>query len=310
MSSKSVQLYVKVPSRPPTLLQRLENSLLECLVEYKPTDIDPRKVRVFDIRSAYQLKGSVTVIEDELFIQFAARNVGLHTARIFANTKDVCHPIAFLVSQSGEVVGLDSPTRQGGIDARRSYNVGTQSAVTTTVNSAASTIRAVESEHQLGFQLPPSTSHPNRPPSQPLDLSSHDNNFLLHEGDKTSMHTYTFNQLYAAKEGGHVIPGIPLTSYSRLSNSHNSGLTPEMFQSISKDAKITLGRTYGFKVKKRLVLFTVLNIQFINIVLLSDVIYVQGKLSRPNVFEFGKLIFVIRAAKQHFCNIVPLIILW
>ena len=164
MSGKGITLSLKIPTRPPTLLHILENSLLEGVVDYKPLNegVDPRAVRSREITSAYQLKADVSIIEDELQVHFIAKNVGLHVARIFANTKEVCHAISFIVARgaSGQeaVYGLDElPPKQGldQVDVRRSkYGGSTQSAATTAVNSAASTLRAVESEHRLSRTNP------------------------------------------------------------------------------------------------------------------------------------------------------------
>ena len=163
--AKTVTLSLKVPTRPPTLLHILENSFLEGLVDYKPLDpgVDLRTIRSKDIASAYQVKADVSVIEDELQLQFVAKNTGLHVARIFANTKEVCHAVSFNVTPTGEVLTLDAPSpKQGGfegVDARRSKYGSTQSAVTTVANSAASTVRAVESDHRLSQSSPSPKPH-------------------------------------------------------------------------------------------------------------------------------------------------------
>ena len=228
MSGKFVTLSLKVPTRPPTLLHILENSLLEGLVDYKPLDpgVDPRAVRSREIVSAYQLKAEVSVIEDELQVQFVAKNLGLHVARIFANTKEVCHAISFNVSPSGEVEGLDAPPKKQGLDqveARRSkYGMAAHSAATTVANSAASTVRAVESEHRLS------------PPTR----------VTFSKGPITNN---VFEKLLHTRTGSMAIPGI-IPSSSRPGS---MALTAEMFKSFGNSAKLKLPGKFGRKIKAR-----------------------------------------------------------
>lgn len=236
MSGKYVTLSLKVPTRPPTLLHILENSLLEGVVDYKPLDpgVDPRAVRSRDIVSAYQLKADVSVIEDELQVQFIAKNIGLHVARVFANTKEVCHAISFNVAPSGEVQGLDAPPPKQGfqqVEIRRSkYHTSTQSAATTVANSAASTMRAVESEHRLSHGSPPAspTAHVTF-----ADVQNTQNAFerLLHtrKGNMTTL------------------PGI-IPSSSRPGS---TTLTTEMFKSFGNSAKLKLPGKFGRNIKAR-----------------------------------------------------------
>ena len=55
------------------------------------------------LRSAYQLKGTAMLVDDELVIQFVPRNAGLHSVRIFSDTKELCRPIAFIINQNSDV---------------------------------------------------------------------------------------------------------------------------------------------------------------------------------------------------------------
>ena len=241
MSGKLINLGLKVPTRPPTLLRVLENSLLEVLVDYKPlaAGVDPRAVRSREIPSAYQLKGDVSVIEDQLHIQFTARNLGLHVARIFANTNEVCHPISFIVTRSGEVQGLDSPLPKQGleqVDVRRSKPSAAQSAATTVANSAASTVRAVESEHRL------SHDGPLTPPPRvsPTDHSS--TRFGVYSAPDEPN---AFERLLQNKRTLHTVPGI----LSQGSRPVSSTLTTEMFKSIGDSAKLQVPGKFSHNVK-------------------------------------------------------------
>ncbi len=55
------------------------------------------------LRSAYQLKGTAALVDDELVIRFVPRNAGLHSVRIFGDTRELCRPIAFIVTQNNDV---------------------------------------------------------------------------------------------------------------------------------------------------------------------------------------------------------------
>ncbi len=234
MSGKGITLSLKVPTRPPTLLHILENSLLEGVVDYKPLDqgVDPRAVRSREVTSAYQLKADVSIIEDELQVHFIAKNVGLHVARIFANTKEVCHAISFNVAPSGQVCGLDAlPPKQGfdQVDVRQSkYGGSTQSAATTAVNSAASTLRAVESDHRL------SRTNPTSPMNDQQDTF-----------DMGTRHNI-FNQLLQGKSTSKAPSVVP--PYSRPGS---SALTTEMFKSFGNSEKLMFPGKFGRSVKTR-----------------------------------------------------------
>ena len=96
-------------------LQRLQQSYLECVVEYKSGSEDELQTKLpADLFSKYQLKGAVTVADDEIVIQFTPRHSGVHCARLFADTREVCRPVPFVVTPSGETVSIppDRPVRR------------------------------------------------------------------------------------------------------------------------------------------------------------------------------------------------------
>ena len=103
MVTREVSLYLKYPGSPDAL-RRVQNSLLECVVEYKTgkeavlLTTSPK-----ELKSEYRLKGSVCLVDDELIVQFVPKNVGLHTVRIFSDTRELCRPVAFLVDQNCDV---------------------------------------------------------------------------------------------------------------------------------------------------------------------------------------------------------------
>ena len=144
MSQKRVSLYLKVPKRPVNLLHQLENSILESMVEYKP--IDPHTGSPLDESqggASYQIKGTADVVDGELLIRFNARQAGLHTARIFANTKEVCRQVAFFVKPSGEVESVQLP-------------MGGEQLLDSGLASGASTVRGAET--QPAITAPPHRS--------------------------------------------------------------------------------------------------------------------------------------------------------
>lgn len=55
------------------------------------------------LRSAYQLKGTAALVDDELVIRFVPKNAGLHSVRIFGDTRELCRPVAFVVTQNNDV---------------------------------------------------------------------------------------------------------------------------------------------------------------------------------------------------------------
>ena len=96
-------------------LQRLQQSFLECVVEYKSGSETELQTKLpADLFSKYQLKGAATVTDDEIVIQFTPRHSGVHCARLFADTREVCRPVPFLVTPGGETTSIppDRPVRK------------------------------------------------------------------------------------------------------------------------------------------------------------------------------------------------------
>ena len=106
MAGREVTLCLKFPG-PEHALQRLQHSYLESVVEYKAgTDGELQTKLPVDLFSKYQLKGTVTVTDDEIIIQFTPKHSGVHCARIFSDTREICKPVPFLVTQRGETESL------------------------------------------------------------------------------------------------------------------------------------------------------------------------------------------------------------
>lgn len=114
MAAREVTLCLKYPG-PDHALQRLQHSYLESVVEYKTgSDGELQTKLPADLFSKYQLKGTVTVADDEIIIQFTPKHSGVHCARLFSDTREICRPVPFLVTQSGETINLqpDRPVQK------------------------------------------------------------------------------------------------------------------------------------------------------------------------------------------------------
>ena len=114
MAGRELSLFLKYPGSG-VALQRLQHSFLECVVEHKSGS--PEELVACPpsyLKSDYQLKGTASLEEDELVISFTPKHVGLHTVRLFADTRELCKPVAFVVSQGGEIEStpIDKPLRQ------------------------------------------------------------------------------------------------------------------------------------------------------------------------------------------------------
>lgn len=274
MSQKRVSLYLKVPKRPVNLLHQLENSILESMVEYKP--IDPHTGSPLDESqggASYQIKGTADVVDGELLIRFNARQAGLHTARIFANTKEVCRQVAFFVKSSGEVESvqlpmggeqlLDSGLASGASTVR---GAETKPAITSPP-PYRSVLKITEKNYDKLFFISIIYSVPHSPTviqspqtiSTAFKQSSHPPSFLYDESMGTTgdyagelfgrPSGASFEQLLTAKQSNQVVPGIPHSS-SRP-GSMSEYLTPEALLQIHREAKKSVGVSFGLKVKKR-----------------------------------------------------------
>lgn len=103
--TREVTLYLKYPGSQDAL-RRVQNSLLECVIEFKTgKEAVLLTAAPKELKSEYRLKGSVCLVDDELIVQFLPKHSGLHTVRIFSDTRELCRPVAFLVDQNCEVEG-------------------------------------------------------------------------------------------------------------------------------------------------------------------------------------------------------------
>lgn len=106
MAGREVTLCLKYPG-PTHVLQRLQDSCLECVVEYKTGSESELQTKLpTDLFSKYQLKGSAMVADDEIVIQFTPKHSGVHSARLFSDTREICRPVPFLVNERGTTTNL------------------------------------------------------------------------------------------------------------------------------------------------------------------------------------------------------------
>ena len=90
-------------------MQRLRHSFLECVVEYKTgSRLDLQTKTPLELRTEFQLSGTASLVDDEIVIHFQSRCTGIHVARIFAHTRELCRPITFRVTENGTVESLPS----------------------------------------------------------------------------------------------------------------------------------------------------------------------------------------------------------
>lgn len=100
---REVSLFLKYPGSN-IALQRLQHSFLECVVEHKSGTYEEfQSYPPSYLKSDYQLKGTASLEDDEIVITFLPKHSGLHTVRIFADTRELCKPVAFIVTQNFEV---------------------------------------------------------------------------------------------------------------------------------------------------------------------------------------------------------------
>ena len=106
MSDGEVTLFLKFP-RSGRALQRLQHSLLECVVEYKTgSDAELQTKLPTELFSQYQIKGTALLADDEILVEFTPKHSGVHSVRIFADTRELCKPVPFLVNQRGEAINI------------------------------------------------------------------------------------------------------------------------------------------------------------------------------------------------------------
>lgn len=114
MTGREATLFLKYPG-PVHALQRLKHSFLECVIEYKTgSDGELQTKLPAELFSQYQMKGTATVADDEIIVEFTPKHSGVHCARLFSDTREICRPVPFVVNQRGETVNIppDRPVKK------------------------------------------------------------------------------------------------------------------------------------------------------------------------------------------------------
>ena len=105
MAGREIALFLKCPGS--LAVQRLRHSFLECIVEYKSgSRLELQTKTPGELRTEFQLSATASLVDDEIVIHFQSRCTGIHTARIFAHTRELCRPIAFRVTENGTVESI------------------------------------------------------------------------------------------------------------------------------------------------------------------------------------------------------------
>lgn len=114
MTGREVTLFLKYPG-PVHALQRLQHSFLECVIEYKTgSDGELQTKLPTELFSQYQMKGTAVVADDEIIVEFTPKNSGIHSARLFSDTREICRPVPFIVNRRGETINIppDRPVKK------------------------------------------------------------------------------------------------------------------------------------------------------------------------------------------------------
>ena len=278
MASRDVSLFLKYPG-PSHVLQRLQHSFLECVVEYKSgSDGELQTLTPAELHSSYQLKGTATLVDDEIVVQFAPKHSGVHTVRIFADTRELCRPVAFIVTRGCEVesIPIDHPVKSTAFVRHPPPFVEQQSEAAESIQPSYPTSLMQSSQQWPAAQLPQQREdreHPamrgftsdssivvrqqdpfqrasfvstgtNRPPSMSPDEGAFAGDLFTTKPEQNS-----FDDLYASKRAGYPTYG---TSKGLFTLNHSTMVTPATFRMLRKDIDLQLtSHMKGKKIKKR-----------------------------------------------------------
>lgn len=260
MASKEVSLFLRYPG-PSHALQRLQHSFLECVVEYKVgSDTELRTRTPAELRSEYQLKGIATLVDDEIVVQFVPRHAGVHTVRIFADTRELCRPVAFMVTPNCEVetLRIDCPVKptstipgeQEWPDADYPSRPESQPG---SYYHMPQPHRRFTSEPSILTQRPNplqrasqiSTTTTSRPPSASYDGGAFAEHLPSSEPDQSS-----FDHIYSMKKAGSYVYGTRRGMSTPLDP--RSVITADTLRMLHKDIDLQLAsQLRGVKMKKR-----------------------------------------------------------
>ena len=286
MARREVSLFLKYPG-PSHVLRRLQHSFLECVVEYKSgTEEELQSLSPAQLRSAYQLKGTATLADDEIVVQFAPKHSGVHTVHIFADTRALCRPVAFIVTRGCDVqtIPFDRPLQSTTLaptpppvlvgqrhaptnplsagPSQPFYPPPSQQRQQQTYQPTMQTTQALQqSEPPLmrGFNADSSVAVGQQDPFQRTSYVSTGSNrppsMIQDEaafaGDlfTTKPDQNSFNDLYASKRAGYPMYGT--NGRGMFTANPGALVTPETFRTIRKDIDLQLAHIKGKRFKKR-----------------------------------------------------------
>lgn len=277
MASREVSLFLKYPG-PSHVLQRLQHSFLECVVEYKSgSEGELQTLTPAELHSTYQLKGTATLVDDEIVVQFKPKHSGVHTVRIFADTRELCRPVAFIVTRGCEVesIPIDHPVKsttfahppptlseqqsEAAESTQPSYPSSMLRQRTSTVHPPPEQREDREHHAMRGFTSDSSiavrrqdpfqrasyvSTGTNRPPSMSPDEAAFAGDLFTTKPEQNS-----FDDLYASKKAGYPTYG---TTKGLFTVNHSTMVTPATFRMLRKDIDLQLSsHIKGKKMKKR-----------------------------------------------------------
>ena len=246
-------------------------------MEYKVgTEVELQTLTPSQLHSEYQLKGSAALIDDEIVVQFVPKHAGVHSARIFADTRELCRPVAFRVTRNCEVENLpmDKPVQRPAPPpqlpiARQSFYTRDQLSSPEYAERSLSPSEQGESQlgqsHQQGEWVRGYTSDPalsshlqghpqrasyfssasggSRPQSMVRD-EAFAGDLMSSKPDQSS-----FSQLYVTKKTGLPVYG---TRKGMPTLDHRSVVTSDTLQMLRKDVDLQLASHLSrAKIKKR-----------------------------------------------------------
>ena len=119
------------------------------------------------LKSQYQLKGTASLVDDEIIVQFAPKHKGLHTIRLFSDTRELCRPIAVIVNREFEVESTQ-------IDQPVNMTIISKLVHTSSTPGTSQQAQQQSSAFPQGGGFPPSRSQSAVPP----DSSSPQHNYV------------------------------------------------------------------------------------------------------------------------------------
>ena len=242
-------------------MQRLRHSFLECVVAYKTgSRLDLQTKTPLELRTEFQLSGTASLVDDEIVIHFQSRCTGIHVARIFAHTRELCRPITFRVTENGTVESLPSNRPVG---------------VPEPTPPPPQKLRSTASVHSVN--TPQSRSQSDSPPKSPASLVESEPTSIRHSRDplgdtspgsgvtrrdsttgsrpgstyesysgdliSTTPGVYSFSELYAMKQ-----KGVSIETGMKLLD-HASVITAEAFKLIKRGVTNQVAKQMGKKMQ-------------------------------------------------------------